>query len=252
MLRSSTMPNTPYLDKSVRWRLTTGNLAFHELTYREVERTILEAGLATEVLAKIGSGKEADVYLGLQGSRRVALKAYRYYRTSHRGLRPVRAEELGQVASREFELLTYAYVGGAPVPEPIDRDESILAMSYLGTEEGPAPRLKDVRLEDPAACLGEVLAAVDRLSRAGLVHTDLSSFNILFHDGHPWVIDFADALRVDRLGGSPWERLTLAEGALRSGLNSLRRYFGRYGLDVEVEPKVREIVDRLDRFGVLR
>ncbi|MDE1820574.1 MAG: phosphotransferase [Euryarchaeota archaeon] len=246
------MPNTPYLDKSVRWRLNTGNLAFHELRYREVADAILDAGLATEVISKIGSGKEADVYLGLLHSRRVAIKAYRYYRTSHRGLRPVKAEELGQVASREFELLSYAFVGGAPVPEPIERDEYMLSMAFLGTADGPAPRLKDVRLEEPGPFLDEVLEGVERLSKAGLVHTDLSPFNILVHDGHPWVIDFADALRVDRLGSSPWERLTLARTALTNGLGSLRKYFRRYGLDFEEAPRVDRIMERLDRFGLMR
>jgi serine/threonine-protein kinase RIO1 len=246
------MPNTPYLDKSVRWRLATGNLAFHELRYREVADAILDAGLATEIVAKIGSGKEADVYLGRLGSREVALKAYRYYRTSHRGMGPVRAEELGQVASREFELLSYAFAGGTPVPEPIDRDEFVLSMDYLGDEDGPAPRLRDVRLEDPSRFLQELMEAVDRLSRSGVVHTDLSPFNILVHRDHPFLIDFADALRVDRLGGSPFERLTKARDALTKGLGSLHRYFGRYGLELEVPPFVERTIARLDRFGLLR
>ncbi len=245
------MPNTPYLDKSVRWRLDTGNLAFKELTYREVSDAILDSGLATEVLSKIGSGKEADVYLGLLGGRRVALKAYRYYRTSHH-VGPVKAEGLGQVASREFELLTYAYVKGAPVPEPLDRDEYIVSMDYLGTLEGPAPRLKDLRLEEPERFLALVLEAVDRLTKAGIVHTDLSPFNILVHQDRPWIIDLADGLRVDRLGSPPQEKLERVRVAMERGLSSLSRYFHRYGLDLDVRALVEATLRRVDKFELLR
>ena len=247
------MPNQPYLDKSVHWRLQTGNLAFHELRYREVAQAILDAGMAERVVAKIGSGKEADVFLCADGSRLLVVKAYRYYRTSHRGLRPVRAEELGQVASREFELLGYAFGGGAPVPEPFDREEFMLSMAYVGDEEGPAPRLREAHLERPGELARELLAGIDRLARSGVVHTDLSPFNVLVHRGRPWIIDMADALRVDRLGSSPWERLSAARGALERGLASRQRHFAKYGVDLEedVRDLGRRIVDRLDRFDLL-
>lgn len=246
------MPNTPYLDKSVRWRLATGNLVRHELGHEDSVKALLDSGLATEVFRKIGSGKEADVYLCRSGERLVAAKVYRYFRTSHRHVGPVKAEAMGQVAAREFELLSYAYVGGAPVPEPILRDEGIVSMQYLGTAEEPAPRLKDSDLEDPARVRDRLLRGVDELSAAGIVHTDLSPFNVLIADGEPWVIDFADALRVDRLGTPPWVRLEKARASLSKGLLSFRRYFSRYDLDVPVEEIVGRTVDRLDRFGVFR
>lgn len=56
-------------------------------------------------------------------------------------------------------------------------------MRYLGTDAGPAPRLKDVRLEDPAGFLERLLDEVRRLCAAGVVHGDLSAFNVLVHDG---------------------------------------------------------------------
>lgn len=245
------MPNTPYLDKSVRWRLATGNLAFHELGYRESADALLDSGLATEVILKIGSGKEADVYLCRDGDRLVAAKVYRFYRTSHHGTGPVKAEEMGQIASREFELLSYAFVGRAPVPEPIQRDEGMVTMQYLGTPDRPAPRLKDVVLEEPAHFRDRLVEGVEALARAGIVHTDLSPFNILVAEGEPWIIDFADALRVDRLGTPPWVRVEKARIALEKGLGSLRRYFRRYDLEVPVEEVAKRTLARLDKFGVL-
>src|SRR2546425_549462 len=57
------MPNRPYLDASVQWRINSGQLSLEEPDYRSVVDAILSAGLATEVLGLISAGKEANVYL---------------------------------------------------------------------------------------------------------------------------------------------------------------------------------------------
>ncbi len=57
------MPNDPYLDASVVWRLKSGTLDLHEAGYRTTIEAILSSGLATEVTGLISAGKEADVYL---------------------------------------------------------------------------------------------------------------------------------------------------------------------------------------------
>src|SRR5947208_134563 len=81
---------------------------------------------------------------------------------------------------------------------------------------------------------------IEAMARAGVVHTDLSAFNILFHDGHVWFIDFSEALRVDRTGGAPWIRLTEAGAMLGHGFTALQKYFRKYGLTIDAAP----IVDR--------
>jgi serine/threonine-protein kinase RIO1 len=83
------------------------------------------------------------------------------------------------------------------------------------------------------------------------VHTDLSAFNILVHEGEPWFIDFSEALRVDRTGDAPWMRLEQARAALQSGLSALQKYFNKYGLQIDTGSRVSRIVRGLDRFGVL-
>src|SRR5436309_3160842 len=57
------MPNRPYLDASVQWRINSGQLSLEEPDYRSVVDAILSAGLATEVVGLISAGKEANVYL---------------------------------------------------------------------------------------------------------------------------------------------------------------------------------------------
>ncbi len=245
------MPNDPYLDASVAWRIKAGALDLHEAGYRSTVEAILSSGLATEVVGLISSGKEADVYLARYRGAPIAIKAYRLYRTSHRGGRPVKLDSMGWLAAHEFEMTHLAWKGGARVPTPARRVENLFSMRYLGDEDGPAPRLKDVVPDEPRVFLEKVLAGVDALARAGIVHGDLSAYNILVHQGEVWFIDFSEALRVDRTGGIPWIRLQQARDALDVGLAALDAYFRRYDLSVAVEEVAERIVASLDRFGVL-
>jgi serine/threonine-protein kinase RIO1 len=91
---------------------------------------------------------------------------------------------------------------------------------------------------------------VEDLAHAGVVHTDLSPFNVLVDRERPVIIDLGKGLRVDRLGGSPWIRLAEARSALAHGLEALRRYFARYGVPFETDAVTAQIVREIDRFGV--
>jgi len=245
------MPNRPYLDSSVRWRIDSGNLSLEEPDYASVVEAILSAGLATEVVGLISAGKEADVYLARYNGAPLAIKSYRLYRTSHRGGGPVKQDSMGWRAAHEYEMMRQAWKGGVRVPTPARRVENRFSMQYLGTEDGPAPRLQDVRLDDPGDFLQQVLDGVRRLIGAGVVHGDLSAFNILVHAAQPVFIDFSEAIRVDRAGASPWVRLTEARAALERGLSALQVYFRRYRVQIEIATFAAELVESVDRFGVL-
>lgn len=243
------MPNDGYLDKSVHWKVRSGQIAFAEPTHDEVAAAILDAGIATEVGQRLGSGKEADVYLCRDGRRLTVVKVYRQYRTAHRGGGPIKLMSMGQRALVEFDLLAYAWQGGARVPEPGRRVENMFSMQYLGDAHRVSPMLQHVDLDDPEAFLREVLAGIEGLAEAGVVHSDLSPFNILVHRGEPWFIDLAAGVRVDRLGSPPWERLHGALRSLERGTASLQRYFRRYGLLLEPTDLMARVRRQLDRYG---
>ena len=245
------MPNHPTLDARVQWRIDHGTIDLREPGYRRTAEAILDAGLATEVRRLISAGKEADVYLCAYNGAPLAVKAYRLYRTSHRGGRPIKADTMSWLAAHEFEMMRQAWKGGASVPTPARRVENLLSMRYLGESDRPAPRLHDVRLEAATEFLQAVLTGVDGLAAAGIVHSDLSAFNILVYEDKPYFIDFADAIRVDRTGGVPWVRLTLAREALVHGFRALGNYFRRYGLAIDAEGRANRIIASRDRFGVL-
>ena len=242
------MPNFPPLDRSVQWKISTGAIRFAEAGYRETVEAILSAGLATEVVGLISAGKEADVYLARLHGAPIVVKAYRLYRTSRRGGGSIKVDNMAWRAAFEFEMLHRAWRGGAAVPTPAKRVENLLAMRYLGGSEGPAPRLADLKPLRPRELLEEILAATRALLLAGVVHGDLSAYNILIHEDRPWFIDLSDSVRVDRLGSSAWQRLQVARQTLARDLASLRSYFARFRSDFDPAPIVdswmQDLVER--------
>ncbi|HTT73514.1 MAG TPA: RIO1 family regulatory kinase/ATPase [Thermoplasmata archaeon] len=244
------MPNSGYLDKSVHWKVRNGQIGFAEPTHGEVADAILDAGLAIEVGQRLGSGKEADVYLCRDERRPIAVKVYRQYRTSHRGGGAIKLESMGQRALQEFDLLDYAWQGGARVPEPGRRVENMFSMQFLGEPDSVAPTLQRVRLDDPEPFLRATMEGVEGLAEAGIVHSDLSAFNILVYRGLPWFIDLAAAVRVDRLGWPPWVRLNEALRATERGISALQRYFRRYGLTLDSGELLGRVRAQIDRFRV--
>ena len=246
------MPNDGYLDASVHWKVRSGQIAFAEPTHSQVAQAILDAGLATAVGQRLGSGKEADVYLCRDGGRLLAVKVYRQYRTVHRGgPRAVKLEPMGQRAAREFELLCYAWQGGAQVPRPGRRVENMFSMQFLGGPGGAAPMLQHVDLPRPREFLDKVVVGIEGLAEAGLVHSDLSAFNILVHEGRPWYIDLAAGVRVDRLGSPAWVRLQEALRSLEHGVGALNRYFRRYGLEMNPQDVISRAMRQIERFRVI-
>jgi serine/threonine-protein kinase RIO1 len=244
------MPNEPYLDASVRWKLKSGQISFQEPRLAEVATQLIDLGLVTEVVQPIGAGKEADVLLGLDGARPIVAKVYRLYRTSNRTHGAVKTDGMARLASREFELLGYAWAHRAPVPEPFAREENAFTMEFVGDADGPAPQLRRTDLDDPEGFARQLLSGIEELAAGGVVHTDLSPFNILVHRGRPWIIDFGKCLRVDRLGAAPWMRLSEARRALLHSMEALERYFRRYRVEIDTGPVVAGILEEIDRFGV--
>lgn len=244
------MPNDGYLDESVHWKVRTGQIAFAEPTHEQVAQAILDVGLATEVGQRLGSGKEADVYLCQEGRHPRVVKVYRQYRSSHRGGGSIKLESMGQRASREFELLCYAWQGGARVPQPGRRVENMFSMQYLGGPDAVAPMLQHARLDDPLRFLEETMGGVEGLAEAGVVHSDLSPFNILVHEEKPWFIDLAAGIRVDRLGMPPWVRLNEALRSLEKGMEALKRYFRRYDLTLDSKELLDRVRTQIDRYQV--
>jgi len=167
---------------------------------------MLEEGYIDEVVERLLSGKEASLFVVRKGDDYIAAKVYKprqqrsfkniasYVdgRNQTRNTRDKRAQakkttygrELMETSWRqmEYDALCTAHTAGVRVPEPILLHGDVLLMELLTDEHGnPALRLADLELNDEVAELlhQEVFQQVRLLLQCGLIHGDLSVYNIL-------------------------------------------------------------------------
>ena len=171
---------------------------------------LLNRGTLSELHGAISTGKEANVYRGIGGDGKpVAVKIYRVstaetdfmleYIVGDPRFRNVKRRNrslIPQWATKEFKNLKLYHEAGIRVPRPIDIERNVLVMEFIGDVEQalPAPLLKNVEIPDPVKTFNEIIGMIQKgYTKAGLVHADLSEYNILWFDG-PVLIDVSQAV----------------------------------------------------------
>ena len=208
--------------------------------------TLVEEGLVDEVLGQLMSGKEATVYIVRCGEHIRCAKVYkeanqRSFRKAAsyqegrkvKNSRQARAMEKGSRYGRqmqeevwqnaEVDALYRLAAAGVRVPQPHICFEGVLLMDLVVDAEGNvAPRLNDVALSEEVALEYHSLLVnqVVRMLCAGIIHGDLSEYNILVADDGPVIIDLPQA--IDAAANS-----TAAE-MLERDVNNLRTYFSAF------------------------
>jgi RIO kinase 1 len=96
----------------------------------------------------------------------------------------------------EYDALVRAHTAGVTVPYPLEFTGDGTLMQFVGDDGVAAPRLIDARLTsaDLASAYAQVLADIAVLIRTGLVHADLSPYNLLWWRDRVWIIDFPQAV----------------------------------------------------------
>jgi RIO kinase 1 len=129
---------------------------------------------------------------------------------------------------KEFGNLVLAQEAGASVPTPYMFNGNILAMEFIGSDSGvAAPKMKDVVLKDPERMLKTIINQIRLLYRAGLVHADLSEFNILVQGERqkPFIIDIGQGVIV---------RHPMAREFIIRDVHNIARYFqSKYGIETD-------------------
>jgi len=230
---------------------------------------LLDEGLIDGVVRQLMSGKEATVYVVRCGDDVRCAKVYkeatqrffckavastenrkvkntRQARAMAKGTRFGRESQEAAWQSAEVDALYRLAAAGVRVPKPHNFHDGVLLMELVTDAHGDAaPRLNDVdfsaaeALSHHATLIGEV----QRMLCAGVVHGDLSEFNILLGADGPVVIDLPQA--VDAAGNNHAQRM------LRRDVDNLRDFFGRFAPALQASRYGEEIWDLYQR-GMLQ
>lgn len=236
-------------------------------------QSLIAEGVIDSVVRQLMSGKEAAVYVVRRGGETLCAKVYkeatqrsfrqaidytenrkvrnsRQARAMAKGTRFGRESQEAAWQRAEVDALYRLAAAGVRVPKPYNFLDGVLLMELVADEHGDAaPRLNDVVFtpEQARAHHATLMTEVVRMLCAGVVHGDLSEFNILLGADGPVIIDLPQA--VDAAGNNHAMRMLLRD------VDNLRGFFGRfapellpthYGLEIwdlyqrgELNPEVK-------------
>lgn len=220
---------------------------------------LVDEGLVDEVIRQLMSGKEAAVYVVRCGSEIRCAKVYKeaeqrsfkqavQYREGRkvRNTRRARAmekrsrfgrnqqEEIWQTA--EVDALYRLADIDVRAPKPYGCFDGVLLMELITDDQGEvAPRLSDVSISVDQALQDHavVMKYVMRMLAAGIVHGDLSEFNILLNESGPVIIDLPQA--VDATANNHAQRM------LERDINNVTDYYARFAPELAGSQYAKEI-----------
>lgn len=185
----------------------------------------------------VGEGKESVVYEGVSLSR-VAVKCHHVGQRSFQSIRVARDYIAGRShcpwvfasrvsAEREYEALRRLHPH-VRVPFPVDQNRGVVVMEYIdGT------LLHRTNVEDPARVLAEILGQVAAAYSRGVIHADLSEFNVMLDEKGVVLIDWPQWVTTDHPN---------ADEVLAHDIEQIIRYFGRkYGVLADVGVEVARV-----------
>lgn len=207
---------------------------------------LVDEGLVDEVIRPLMSGKEASVYIVRCGEEIRCAKVYKeankrsfkqavLYQEGRkvRSSRRARAMEKGSKFGRqqqeeswqnaEVDALFVLAKAGVRVPQPFGCYDGVLLMELICDDEGMvAPRLGDVAMDADLAVADHatMIRYIVLMLCEGLVHGDLSEFNVLVDDHGPVIIDLPQAVDAAANNNAKW--------MFERDVNNMRDYYGQY------------------------
>ncbi|MGZ7118067.1 MAG: serine protein kinase RIO, partial [Methanobacterium sp.] len=194
--------------KSVEDR-RVGSEVFDTITLKTLYK-LANTGNLDLLNGAISTGKEANVFKGSNDDDEfVAVKIYRVTTSDFKKMQTyIQGDPRFNVGSankrqlintwvkKEFRNLQRADNAGVRVPKPIVAKNNVLIMEFIGDEEGNAALpMRYSEISDPNKLLNKIIKYMKLLYQdAGLVHGDLSSYNILIQDDEPVIIDISQGM----------------------------------------------------------
>ncbi|XXZ42002.1 PA4780 family RIO1-like protein kinase [Sorangium sp. So ce327] len=221
--------------------------------------SLADEGFIEEVVRPLMSGKEAEVFLVRSGGELRVAKVYkeaqdrtfknraeytegrkvrnsRDQRAINKRSRHGRAQDEAAWRSTEVDMIFRLHSAGVRVPIPHHFIDGVLIMELIADADGsPAPRLAEVRLnpDEAVRVFDRLLAEAVRMLSAGVVHGDLSDFNVLMGADGPVVIDFPQA--VDASSNQNARKLLLRD------VDNLQRFLSRFAPNRQPRPYAQEM-----------
>ncbi len=210
---------------------------FDNFTLRTLEKLRSE-GHYDELLSPVSIGKEGNVFTASKGDSLVVVKIYRlencdfnklydYIKFDVRflALKKQRRKVIFAWTQREFRNLFKSREGNVSVPKPISHKNNVLIEEYIGGEM-PAPQLRKLLPVDAKKFYKKVILNMKKLHKAGLVHGDLSEFNILNDNESPVFIDFSQCTVLES---------TNAKDLFYRDIKNIVRFFSKLGVECTEE-----------------
>jgi len=220
---------------------------------------LVDDGLVDKVLRQLMSGKEATVFVVQCGEHVRCAKVYkeaskrsfkqavlynegrkvrngRRARAMEKGSKFGRGEQEKVWQNAEVEALYKLADAGVRVPQPYGCFEGVLLMELITDEEGfAAPRLNDVSMPEEQALEDhlEIMNHVVRMLNIGIIHGDLSEFNVLVDEWGPVIIDLPQA--IDAAGNNNAKRMLFRD------VNNMTAYYAQFAPALKKTKYAQEI-----------
>ena len=223
-------------------------------TFKDVfdEKTLLtlhklEAdGYFDSLKSPISIGKESNVFSACKkDGTYVCIKIYRintadfkkmyeYIAADPRfhGLQKKRRRIIFAWAQREYRNLLTAYDSDISVPKPYAVKDNVLVMEFIGNKGIAAKRLKEKEPKDCKKFSLDLIKNLKRMYKIGLIHGDLSEFNILNHNEKPIIIDFSHSVKTS---------YPSAGSLLERDINNMQKYFTKHKMKIDIREVLRKI-----------
>ncbi|GLT15510.1 PA4780 family RIO1-like protein kinase [Vibrio algivorus] len=222
-------------------------------------QSLVEDGVIDDVVSQLMSGKEASVYIVRCGDEIRCAKVYkevnqrsfkqavqyregrkvknsRRARAMEKGSKFGRGEQEAVWHSAEVDALYALKAAGVRVPEPYGVVDGVLLMELITDEEGfVAPRLNDVSMSSEQASEDhdEMIEYIKRMLCVGIIHGDLSEFNVLVDEYGPVIIDLPQAVNASANNNAEW--------MFARDVNNMRSYYSQYVPELEQTEYAKEM-----------
>ena len=208
---------------------------------------LISQGYIDGLQSPLSIGKEANIFTAQHNDETRIVKIYRlqtcdfnrmydYIKADPRyaGLKKKRRGVIFAWAHREYRNLLKAREAEVRVPTPYVVLHNILIMQFIG-DEMAAQKLKDDKPEKPDAFFKEIVKQMKKLYNAGLVHTDLSGFNILNFNQKPVFIDMSQTTPLDDPNAMEY---------LKRDIHNICTLFKKWGIPAHEEETLKKITGK--------